>query len=108
MTINLQLGDVDARGATIPAQAATPEASIKPSFATRWPQVTSGAGGSGVATSQAIYAHGQKCKQPGATWPKPTAPSALAALNTPSHNDNQYSEPTYMRYTRRDNAVRRH
>jgi hypothetical protein len=95
MTINLQLGDVDARGATIPAQAATPEASIKPSFATHWPQVTSGAGGSGVATSQAIYAHGQKCKQPGATWPEPTAPSALAGFNTPGHNDNQYSEPTY-------------
>jgi hypothetical protein len=51
MTINHQCSDVDARSATIRAQAAALEASIKPSFATRWPPVTSEAAASCGATS---------------------------------------------------------
>jgi hypothetical protein len=52
MTINHQFSDVDARGATSRAQAAALEASIKPSFATRWPPVTSEAAASRGATSR--------------------------------------------------------
>jgi hypothetical protein len=52
MTINYQFSDVDAHGATIRAQAAALEASIKPSFAACWQPVTSEAAASWVATSR--------------------------------------------------------
>lgn len=44
MTINYQFGDVDAHGALIRGQAATLQASIRPSFAMCLPPETSGAG----------------------------------------------------------------
>ena len=99
MTINYRLSDVDAAGATIRARATAPEAEqefiIHPghSFQVRYGQ---------LPTSSR-----QRRKQPRATWPEPTAQSALAGLNTPGHNDNQYSEPTYMRHTCKGNALRR-
>lgn len=42
MTINYQFGDVDAHGATIRAQAASLEASTRPSSAMCWPPGTFG------------------------------------------------------------------
>ena len=86
MTINYQSGGVDAPGARIRGQAASPEgehwANIRDVLAAGdfW-------GGVGSVVCQEFTTQlGLNC-QPAATWPAPRAPSARAGPNSKRHEN---------------------